>query len=249
MSGLSDQERERYRRQLALDEIGTAGQLKLKDGRVMVVGSGGLGSAVLFYLAAAGVGTLGVVDYDLVDLSNLQRQIMHSMDDLGSPKTVSAGQKIARLNPDVRVAEIRERITAENAGELTAGYQVIVDGTDNFPARFILNEICVKTGKPFVHGGIHGFTGQVMTVLPGRGPCYRCVFRHAPAAEASLAAPPVLGAVAGTIGTIQAAEVVKILVGTGELLVGRLLVYDALAGSFREVQVKSDPSCPVCRAL
>ncbi len=249
MSRLSDQERKRYSRQIVLDEIGETGQLKLKTGRVLVVGTGGLGSAVLYYLAAAGIGTLGVVDSDTVDLSNLQRQILHSTEDLGQPKTVSAGEKLTRLNPDINIITVRDRLTAENAAEIIGGYHAVVDATDNFPARFIMNEACVRMGKPFIHGGILGFYGQTMTVLPGRGPCYNCVFRHSPPPEAVPPAPGVLGAVAGTIGTIQAAEAVKILLGAGRLLVGRLLTYNALEASFREVRVKQNPNCPVCSTV
>lgn len=246
MSGLTDGERERYKRHLVLDEIGESGQLKLKAGKVLVVGSGGLGSPVLYYLAAAGVGTLGVADNDSVDLSNLQRQILHNTEDLGKRKTVSAGEKLSRLNPGVRVVPVGERVMAENAAGIVAGYDVVVDATDNFPTRFILNEACVKAGIPFVHGGILGFFGQAMTVMPGKGPCFQCVFREPPPAGAVPAAPGVLGAVAGTIGTIEAAEVVKILLGHGKLLVGRLLMYDALEASCREVQLKNDPQCLVC---
>lgn len=247
MSTLSEHERERYMRQLILEEIGESGQLKLKDGKVLVVGTGGLGSASLFYLAAAGVGHLGVVDSDLVDLSNLQRQILHNTDDLGKPKIKSACEKLRRLNPEITVESFRERLGAQNTAGIIAGYDVVIDATDNFPSRFILNDSCVKAGKPFIHGGIKGFFGQVMTILPGRGgPCYRCIFRNPPEAGAVKEPPGVLGSVAGTIGTIQAAEAIKILLGIGEPLSGRLLTYDALGNTFREVQVKRNPNCDVC---
>ncbi len=249
MSDLTDRERKRYTRNLILEEIGEAGQLKLKAGKVLVVGTGGLGSPALYYLAAAGVGTLGVMDNDCVDLSNLQRQIIHSMEDLGKPKTVSACEKLAKLNCEINIVPVQERLTPENVGRIMDGYDVVVDATDNFPTRFVLNEACVKAGKPFVHGGILGFVGQAMTVVPGRGPCWQCVFHEPPPSGTVPAAPGVLGAVAGTIGTIQAAEVVKLLLGTGKLLVGRLLIYDALEALFREVQVKRDPRCPVCSGI
>ncbi len=246
MNSLTDQEKQRYTRHLSLPEIGEAGQLKLKGGKVLVVGAGGLGSAILYYLAAAGVGTLGIVDNDEVDLSNLQRQILHNTGDLGRPKVDSARDKLTWLNPDTDVIAFRERLTADNAREIMSGYDVVVDGADNFATRFILNETCVSSGIPFVHGGILGFFGQAMTVVPGQGPCLQCVFRELPPSEAVPAAPGVLGAVAGNIGTIEAAETVKLLLGTGRLLVGRLLMYDAMDASFREVAVKRDPQCPVC---
>ncbi|PKM44992.1 MAG: adenylyltransferase [Firmicutes bacterium HGW-Firmicutes-8] len=249
MSTLNENERKRYMRQLMLDEIGEAGQLKLKEGKVLVVGTGGLGSASLFYLAAAGVGHLGVVDSDSVDLSNLQRQILHNTDDLGKPKIESACEKLSRLNPEIIVEGFRERLGTQNTAGIVTGFDVVIDATDNFPSRFILNESCVRTGKPFIHGGIKGFFGQVMTIIPGRGPCYRCIFRNPPEAGAVNEPPGVLGSVAGTIGTIQAAEAIKILLDVGELLSGRLLTYDALGNTFREVQVKKDPNCSVCGDL
>lgn len=246
MSSLTTEEEKRYTRQLKLEEIGVPGQLKLKAGRVLVVGAGGLGSPVLYYLAAAGIGTLGVVESDTVDLSNLQRQILHHTGDLGREKSVSALEKLSRLNPEINIKTHATRLTAENAAQAAADYDIVVDCTDNFPTRFILNEVCVKTGRPLIHAGILGFFGQAMTILPGRGPCLRCLFRELPPPEAVPEAPGVLGAVAGTMGTIQAAEVIKILLGTGRLLVGRLLMYDALEASFREVQVRKDPQCPAC---
>ncbi len=246
MTVLTEQEKKRYYRHLVLNDIGEEGQLKLKQGRVLVVGSGGLGSPVLYYLAAAGVGKLGVVDCDTVDLSNLNRQILHNTEDIGKHKTVSAYEKLARLNPDISIITANVRLTEENAAELISGYQVVVDATDNFPTRYILNEACAKKGIPFIHGGISGFFGQVTTIIPGQGPCFRCLFRDPPPPEALPAAPGVLGAVAGTIGTIQVGEVVKILLNTGTLLTGRLMMYDALEMSFREINIKKDPGCPVC---
>ncbi len=244
--GLTAKEKQRYHRQLTMKQVGEAGQLKLKSGSVLVVGTGGLGSPVLYYLAAAGIGTLGFTDYDSVDLSNLQRQVLHSTADLGRPKSVSAFEKLFALNPEIRFIPARERIERDNVDIIISGYDIVVDCTDNFTARYILNEACVKSGKPFVHGGILGFFGQALTIVPGQSPCFRCIFREPPSPETQPNPPGVLGAVAGTIGTIQAAETVKLLTGTGRLLTGRLLMYDALEASFREVAVKSDPDCPVC---
>lgn len=246
MSGLTEQEKTRYHRHLILSEIGETGQAKLKSGSVLVVGSGGLGSPVLYYLTAAGIGTVGIVDSDTVDLSNLQRQILHATDDLGRPKTESAFNKLSRLNPDANIITLQERLTRENVRDIIDGYQVVVDATDNFPTRFILNEACAEKRIPFLHGGISGFFGQAMTIVPGQGPCFQCLFRDPPPPEAVSAPPGVLGAVAGTIGTIQAAEAVKIILGTGQLLTGRLLMYDAMDMQFREVRVSKDPGCPVC---
>nr|WP_231685455.1 HesA/MoeB/ThiF family protein [Phosphitispora fastidiosa] len=243
---LSVKEKQRYHRQLIMQEIGEAGQRKLKTGRVLVVGTGGLGSPVLYYLTAAGVGTIGFADSDIVDLSNLQRQVLHRTPDLGKPKAVSAFEKLSALNPEIRLVSVGERIGRKNAGDLIEGYDIVIDCTDNFPTRYILNEVCIKSGKPFVHGGILGFFGQAMTIVPGRGPCFQCVFREPPPPEAMPNPPGVLGAVAGTIGTIQAAETIKLLTGSGRLLTGRLLMYDALEVSFREVEVKPDLHCPVC---
>lgn len=249
MLSLTDDERKRYARQLMLQEIGETGQIRLKTAKVLVVGTGGLGSSVLYYLAAAGIGTLGVADNDAVDLSNLQRQILHTTADLGCPKTVSAFQKLARLNPGIDLVPIACRVTEENVNDIISGYEVIVDATDNFSARFILNKACVNAGKPLIHGAILGFFGQAITVVPGQGPCYRCIFHEHPDPQNLLPAPGVLGAVAGTIGAIQAAEVVKIVLGKGKPLLGRLLTYDALEASFREVQVKRNPSCFDCGYL
>lgn len=249
MTLLTEQEKKRYYRHLVLSGIGEEGQLKLKQGRVLVIGSGGLGSPVLYYLAAAGVGKLGVVDCDTVDLSNLNRQILHNTGDLGKPKTASAYEKLSRLNPDISICTTNVRLTAENAAELISDYQVVVDATDNFPTRYILNQACANQRIPFIHGGISGFFGQVTTIIPGQGPCFQCLFRDPPPPEALPAAPGVLGAVAGTIGTIQAGEVVKIILGTGRLLTGRLLMYDALEMSFREIAIKRDGGCTVCGGL
>ncbi|PKM81669.1 MAG: adenylyltransferase [Firmicutes bacterium HGW-Firmicutes-14] len=243
---LNDREKKRYTRHLILDEIGEEGQLRLKNGKVVVVGTGGLGSPVLYYLAAAGVGCLGLVDNDSVDLSNLQRQILHRTGDLSRPKAVSAYEKLNDLNPEINIKPLIERVTADNADEIISGYDIVVDATDNFPSRFILNKACIRAGKPFIHGGILGFFGQVTTIMPGQGPCLQCLFREPPTPGAVPSPPGVVGAVAGTIGTIQAVEAVKIILGAGDILSGRLLMYDSLELSFREITVKKDPGCPVC---
>ncbi len=238
----------RYSRHIILPEVGGEGQKKINEGKVLVIGTGGLGSPVAFYLAAAGVGTLGIIDDDVVDLSNLQRQILHSTKDIGRPKVESAEEKLKALNPDIDVVVYRERLTSRNMMEIISGYDVIVDGTDNFSTRFVTNDACVMAGKPFVHGGILKFSGQAMTIVPGEGPCFRCIFKEPPqqGSVPSCSQAGVLGVLAGTIGVIQATEVLKYLLGKGELLVGRLLTYDALAMKFREVQVKKNPSCPIC---
>ncbi len=240
----------RYSRHIILPEVGGEGQSKINAGRVLVIGTGGLGSPVAYYLAAAGVGTLGIIDDDVVDLSNLQRQILHSTKDIGSPKVNSAKEKLNALNPDCRVVTYRERLMAHNIMEIIKNYDIIVDGTDNFATRFVTNDACVITNKPFIHGGILRFAGQAMTIVPGRGPCFRCIFVEPPpqGSVPTCSQAGVLGVLAGTIGLIQATEVLKYLLGKGDLLVGRLLTYDALAMKFREVQVKKNPNCPVCGA-
>ena len=241
---LSENEKQRFARHLILDEIGEPGQIKLKESKVLVVGTGGLGSPVLYYLTAAGVGTIGVVDNDTVDLSNLQRQILHNTGDLRRLKTDSASEKLKKLSPETHILSIAERVTEDNVSRIISGYDAIVDATDNFSTRFILNEACLKAGVPFVHGGVRGFGGQAMTILPGQGPCLKCIFRTPP--KESQAPPGVVGAVAGTIGTIQALEVLKIILGLGSLLVGRLVIYDALEVSLREITVYQNPNCELC---
>lgn len=238
----------RYSRHIILPEVGGEGQEKISKGKVLVIGTGGLGSPVDFYLAAAGVGTIGIIDDDVVDLSNLQRQILHSTKDIGRPKVESAKEKLLALNPDCNIVTYHERLMAHNILDIIKDYDVIVDGTDNFATRFLTNDACVMAKKPFVHGGILRFNGQALTVIPGEGPCFRCIF-HEPPPEGSVptcSQAGVLGVLAGTIGLIQATEVLKLLLGKGEPLVGRLLMYDALDMRFREVQVKKNPACPVC---
>jgi molybdopterin/thiamine biosynthesis adenylyltransferase/rhodanese-related sulfurtransferase len=246
---LSPERRTRYSRHLLIPEIGEEGQLKLLDSRILLVGAGGLGSPAALYLAAAGVGTLGIVDADIVDETNLQRQIAHSLETLGQPKVDSARAAIAALNPDVRVVPYRERLTSENIDRiLDDGWDVIVDGADNFPTRYLVNDASVWRGIPVVHGSIYRFEGQVTVFKPGDGPCYRCLFPEPPPAELapSCAEGGVLGVLPGIIGSLQTNEALKLALGIGDSLVGRLLLFDALAAEFDEVTVKRNPACPVC---
>lgn len=237
----------RYKNNLLLAGCGEAGQEKLLAARVLIVGAGGLGSPAAYYLAAAGVGSLGLIDPDVVDLSNLQRQILHSTKDLGRPKAVSAREKLLALNPDLKIEAMAGCFDRENSFALAARYDFVIDCTDNFAARYLLNDVCVQTGKPFVYGGVLAYAGQAMTIVPGRGPCLRCVFREAPGEGAPTTGQVgVLGAVPGVIGAIQAAEAVKYFLGAGDLLTGRLLTFDALTMTFFEAKVGRDPDCPVC---
>jgi len=241
--------RARYSRHLLIPEVGEEGQLKLLDARVLLIGAGGLGSPASLYLAAAGVGTLGIVDADVVDASNLQRQIVHSTEALGEPKVESARRAVEALNPDVEVRTYRERLTSENVGRILGdGWDVIVDGADNFPTRYLVNDASVWHGIPVVHGSIFRFEGQVTVFKPHEGPCYRCLFPQPPPPELapSCAEGGVLGVLPGIIGSLQASEALKLALGIGEPLVGRLLLFDALAPEFSEVTLRRDPDCPVC---
>ncbi|PLS30563.1 adenylyltransferase [Bifidobacterium margollesii] len=247
--GLTDEQVERYSRHLILKDVGVRGQKRLLCARVLIVGAGGLGSPVALYLAAAGVGTIGIVDDDVVDLSNLQRQIIHSTDSVGMPKVRSAAGRMQELNPGVQVNAIRATVTAGNIAELIADYDVVVDATDNFAAKFLINDACVLAGKPFVHGAVVRFAGQVMDYVPGEGPCYRCIFREMPAAGEipTCREAGVLGAAVGVIGSVQAVEVVKLITGAGEPLVARMLTADMLGMKFRTVPLPERvPDCPVC---
>jgi sulfur-carrier protein adenylyltransferase/sulfurtransferase len=245
---LSAEQRERYSRHMLVPEIGIEGQLKLLDAKVLLLGAGGLGSPTALYLAAAGVGTLGIVDDDVVDLSNLQRQVIHSTDRIGTPKVDSAEESIRALNPDVQVVKYPVRIDASNIVEIIEGYDVIVDGVDNFPTRYLLNDATVRLKIPVVSASILGFDGQLSVFKPYEGPCYRCLFREPPPAELapSCGANGVLGVLPGTMGLLQATEVVKLIVGIGEPAIGRLLLYDALGATLTEVKVHRDPECPIC---
>ena len=238
----------RYSRQILLQEVGGKGQKKLLAARVLVVGAGGLGSPAALYLAAAGVGTIGIIDADAVDLSNLQRQILHSTKDLDRLKAFSAQDRMQELNPDVRVIPYPIRLGAENAREIIGDYDLVVEGSDNFPTKFLINDACVMLGKPLVMGGLLRFEGQLYVILPKRGPCYRCIFRHPPPPGLipSCQEAGILGAVAGVLGTLQAVEGLKILLGVGEPLSGKILLFDALEGGFKAVSVRRDPDCPIC---
>jgi sulfur-carrier protein adenylyltransferase/sulfurtransferase len=245
---LSAEQRDRYSRHLLIPEIGSGGQQKLLDAKVLLLGAGGLGSPTALYLAAAGVGTLGLVDDDVVDLSNLQRQVIHSTQRVGIPKVDSAEESIHALNPDVNVVKYPVRLDASNIMEIIAGYDVIVDGVDNFPTRYLLNDATVRLQIPVVSASILGFDGQLSVFKPYEGPCYRCLFREPPPAELapSCGANGVLGVLPGTMGLLQATEVVKLVLGIGEPAIGRLLLYDALAATLTEVKVHRDPECPIC---
>jgi molybdopterin/thiamine biosynthesis adenylyltransferase/rhodanese-related sulfurtransferase len=245
---LNAEQRERYSRHLLLPEVGPEGQQKLLDARVLLLGAGGLGSPAALYLAAAGVGTLGIVDNDEVDLSNLQRQVIHSTDRIGMPKVDSAEATISALNPDVKVEKHAIRLDAENIMDILPGYDVVVDGLDNFPTRYLLNDASVRLRIPVVSAAILGFEGQLSVFKPYDGPCYRCLFPVPPPAELapSCGANGVLGVLPGTMGLLQATEVIKLILGEGEPLIGRLLMYDALAARVTEVKVRRDPDCPIC---
>jgi molybdopterin/thiamine biosynthesis adenylyltransferase/rhodanese-related sulfurtransferase len=245
---LDGPQRNRYQRHLLLPEVGEAGQLKLLDAKVLLLGAGGLGSPAALYLAAAGVGTLGIIDMDVVDESNLQRQILHNMERIGDRKVDSAKKTLTALNPDVNVVTYDQRLGADNVVDVISGYDVIVDGTDNFPTRYLLNDAALLARIPVVHGSIFRFEGQVSVFAPYVGPCYRCLLPEPPPAELapSCAEAGVLGVLPGIVGSLQALEAIKLLLGIGEPLVGRLLAYDALEVSFRTFKVRRDPHCPAC---
>ena len=245
---LSSSEILRYSRHVIMPEVGMEGQLKLKAGKVLTIGAGGLGSPLALYLAAVGVGKIGIVDFDVVDLTNLQRQVLHSTRTVGKPKLQSAKERLQDLNPEIRFELYDTRLSSENALEILKDYDVVVDGTDNFPTRYLVNDACVLLGKPNVYGSIFRFEGQASVFgMPG-GPCYRCLYPEPPppGLVPSCAEGGVLGILPGTIGVIQATETVKLLLGVGEPLVGRLLLFDALKMSFREVKLRKDPNCPIC---
>ena len=245
---LTPEQRERYSRHLLVPEIGLDGQTKLLESKVLLLGAGGLGAPTALYLAAAGVGTLGVIDDDEVDLSNLQRQVIHTTDGIGTPKVDSAERAIKALNPGVDVVKYQTRLDASNIMEIIEGYDVIVDGVDNFPTRYLLNDATVRLDIPVVSASILGFDGQLSVFKPHDGPCYRCLYPVPPPAELapSCGANGVLGVLPGTMGLLQATEVVKLVTGAGEPLVGRLLLYEALGATFTELKVRRDPECPIC---
>jgi adenylyltransferase/sulfurtransferase len=249
MRDLSEAEFHRYARHLILDEVGEAGQARLLDARVVVVGAGGLGAPVSLYLAAAGVGAIVLVDDDEVDLTNLQRQIVHMTDAVGRPKVDSAAETLARVNPGIAVERVAERLTAANAAGLVAGATVVVDGSDNFATRYALNDSCRAAGVPLVAGALSRFEGQLTTMLPAdQAPCYRCLFPEAPDPELTPRCEEagILGAVAGVIGTLQATETLKLILGLGEPLVGRLMLFDALSMGVQEIRYRKRAGCPGC---
>src|SRR5216684_2044979 len=245
---LSNDEVQRYARHLIMPEVGMAGQEKLKAARVLCIGAGGLGSPIALYLAAAGVGTLGIVDFDAVDISNLHRQIIHFTGDVGRPKLDSAREKIAAINPFVEVKTFETRLTSENALQIFTGFDVIVDGTDNFPTRFLINDACVLSGKPNVYGSIFRFEGQASVFAAKDGPCYRCLYPEPPppGSVPSCAEGGVLGVLPGIVGCVQALEAIKLILGQGTPLIGRMMHFDTLSGEVRMLRLRRDPKCAVC---
>jgi len=245
---LTNDEILRYSRHLIMPEVGMAGQQKLKAARVLCIGAGGLGSPLALYLAAAGVGTLGLVDFDVVDLTNLQRQIIHTVDDVGRPKLDSAADKLAAINPFVTVRKFETKLTSSNALDMFREFDVVADGTDNFPTRYLVNDACVLTGRPNVYASIFRFDGQASVFATEQGPCYRCLYPEPPppGLVPSCAEGGVLGILPGLLGVIQATEVIKLILGSGEPLIGRLLLVDALGMRFRELRLRKNPECPVC---
>lgn len=244
---LNENQIERYSRHIILRDVGVEGQEKILAGKILIIGAGGLGAPAALYLAAAGVGTIGLVDADNVELSNLQRQVIHFTPDVGKPKVLSAQEKIAAINSEVKVVTYPTRAVAGNISKIIRDYDFIIDGTDNFAAKFLINDACVLAAKPFSHGGILRFDGQTMTYVPGET-CYRCIFNAPPPKNAvpTCSQAGILGAVAGMLGTIQAAEALKYLIGKGELLVNRLLIFNALDMQFRQTFFKRNPDCPIC---
>lgn len=239
---------ERYSRHILLDSVGVEGQQRLLSSRVMIIGAGGLGAPAALYCAAAGIGTIGIVDADAVEISNLQRQVIHFTDDIGTAKVSSAREKMEAINPDVTVEPVRAFVNASNIGDIIDGYDFVIDGTDNFATKFLINDACIMKGIPFSHGGILRFNGQTMTVLPRESACYRCVFHKPPPKNMipTCSEAGVLGAVAGMLGTIQAAEALKYITGAGDILADALLTFDALPMNFRKVKLRKNPKCAVC---
>ena len=244
----TNEQLERYSRHIILQEVGVKGQKKLLNASVLIIGAGGLGAPAALYLAAAGVGTIVIVDADEVDLSNLQRQVIHTTNDVGKAKVKSAAETMEAINPDVTVKTYRTFVDSTNIMDLIKDYDFIIDGTDNFPAKFLINDACVMAGKPFSHAGIIRFKGQLMTYVPGEGPCYRCVFKNPPPKDAvpTCKQAGVIGAMGGVIGSLQAMEAIKYIIGKGELLTGKLLTYDALKMEFHTIKLPKDHHCAVC---
>lgn len=245
---LTEEQVERYSRQILLPNVGGKGQEKLLNAKVLIIGAGGLGSPCALYLASAGIGKIGIVDFDNVELNNLQRQVLHSTKDVGTPKVESAEKTLKSINPDLQLTTYNLRLTSKNILDIIKDYDIIVDGSDNFPTRYLVNDACVLSAKPLSHGGIFRFDGQAITIIPGESACYRCLFPEPPppGLVPSCQEAGILGAVAGIIGTIQANEVLKYILEIGNLLTGKLLVFNALDSSFRQVKVPKDPKCPIC---
>jgi molybdopterin/thiamine biosynthesis adenylyltransferase len=245
---LTEEQLKRYNRHIIIPEIGLEGQLKIAAAKVFIVGAGGLGSPVGYYLSAAGVGTLAIIDNDKVDVSNLQRQIAHSTKTIGKPKVESAKKTFESLNPDVHVIPIEQRLTKHNILDMIQDFDIVVDCSDNFATRFLVNDACIMSKKPLVTGAIFKFEGQITVVIPNEGPCYRCLFEEPPPPGAFPSPQDVglLGVIPGVIGTLQAVEVLKLIIGTGEILKGELLIYDALKSSFRKVKIPRSTDCPIC---
>jgi len=248
MTDFTEEEIKRYSRHIILKEVGGKGQKKLREGRVLVVGAGGLGSPAAYYLAAAGIGTLGIVDSDVVDVSNLQRQIIHRTTGIGAPKTDSAAERIRALNPGVEVRKYQLRLSKDSVEGIIGDYDVIINAVDNFATRYLVHDACYFARKPLVEAGVLEFLGQAMTIVPGEGPCYRCVFPEPPPPGSipSCQEAGVLGTVPGVLGIIQATEAMKLILGIGKPLVGRIMIYEALSGTFREVKFRPNPKCPLC---
>lgn len=246
----TNEQLERYSRQIILEDVSVKGQEKILNSKVLIIGTGGLGAPAAMYLGAAGVGTIGLVDADTVDLSNLQRQIIHSTQDIGKPKVISGKETINSINPDVNVITYQERATASNILDIIKdkNYDFIIDGTDNFPVKFLINDACVMLQKPFSHAGIIRFQGQTMTYVPGQGPCYRCVFKNPPPPDVvpTCQQAGVLGVMGGIIGSIQASEALKYIIGVGDLLTGKLLTYNAKKLEFRKIDIHKDKKCAIC---
>lgn len=244
----TNEQLERYSRHIILQEVGVKGQKKLLNASVLIIGAGGLGAPAALYLAAAGVGTIGIVDADEVDLSNLQRQVIHTTNDVGKAKVKSAAETMEAINPDVTVKTYCTFVDSSNIMDLIKDYDFIIDGTDNFPAKFLINDACVMAEKPFSHAGIIRFKGQLMTYVPGEGPCYRCVFKNPPPKDAvpTCKQAGVIGAMGGVIGSLQAMEAIKYIIGKGDLLTGKLLTYDALKMEFHTIKLPKDDHCAVC---
>ena len=245
---LTEEQIQRYSRHIILKDVGGKGQQKLLDGKVLIIGAGGLGAPIALYLAAAGVGTIGIADADVVDITNLQRQVIHFTPDVGKPKVESAAEKMRAINPDVTVNTYQEWVSAANIAELIAGYDFVIDGTDNFAAKFLINDACILGGKAYSHGGILQFDGQTITILPRESACYRCIFPAPPPKDAipTCSQAGVIGVLPAVIGSLQATEAIKFLLGKGELLTNRLLTYNALQMKFREITIRRSVRCPVC---